>query len=81
MIFTMGLWHLTRNGAIMTTDLMRDVKYIIGIRDEAPETAFLKDLSVDQHVDVDHVDVDLLPADGNCRIAHAYVCAHHATAL
>ena len=78
MSYGMELWRPSKRGANMTAVLVRAAKLISGIYRDALHTVFSKDISVNQ--DVMLADLDVLSADGHCRMAHGRQYARHAAA-
>ena len=74
----MDMWHLSTKGSDMTAVLIQTAKLVSGIHFEAPHTASLKARSSNQAATL--ADLDLLPVDDYCRVAHARHCAGGAAA-
>ena len=78
-LYRTELWRTATNGANMATAVLtRPATLTRGIHRQASHTAFFEDRSVVQ--DVMLADIDLLPADDCCHIAHARNYVHQATA-
>lgn len=72
------MWCPAKRGANMTTVPTRGAKATIAVRRDASHTAFFVDRSVNR--DVVLADLDILPADNHCRVAHARQYARQAAA-